>query len=116
MPTSGDKPIDGADDENSPDGSTDETDAGIDLTGDGTAVLTWVAPTTNEDNSKLTDLAGFRVYYRLPSGATKTTDLGNVLTHTVEGLPSGVVEFWVTALNQEGAESKPTEKKSKTFP
>lgn len=125
MPTSGDKPIDETDDDIPPDaGSPDneadaglgnEADAGTDIKGDGSAILTWVAPTLNEDKTQLTDLAGFRVYYRLPSGVTKTTDLGNVLTHTVTGLPSGIVEFWVTALNKQRVESKPSEKKSKAI-
>ena len=32
-------------------------------TGTGTATLSWTAPTQNTDDSALTDLAGFRVYY-----------------------------------------------------
>ena len=84
--------------------------------GVGTAELSWVAPTTNEDNSKLTDLAGYRVYYRLPGATAKSIDVGNVTTYTMKNLPSGTVEFWVTALNEAGNESKPTPTKSKTFP
>ena len=117
MPGSREKPIDDPDNDNPPDdGSMAEADAGVEPKGNGSAVLTWVAPTLNEDKTPLTDLAGFRVYFRLPSGLTKTTHLGNVLTHTVTALPSGTVEFWVTALNKDGVESKPSEKKSKTIP
>lgn len=29
----------------------------------GTALLGWTAPTTNEDGSELTDLAGYRIYW-----------------------------------------------------
>jgi hypothetical protein len=74
----------------------------------GSAALTWVAPTTNTDNSPLTNLAGFRVQYGTSqstldqsvsvSGATTTT-------RTITALPAGTWYFGVRAVTTQGVES-----------
>ncbi len=35
----------------------------------GQAILSWTAPTTNEDGTPLTDLAGYKLYYSKPLAA-----------------------------------------------
>jgi hypothetical protein len=76
--------------------------------GDGTALLSWTPPTENTDNSALTDLAGYKIYYGTFSG-----DYDNTITIDNEGLSSYLVEelaavdwcFVVTAFNLSGIES-----------
>jgi hypothetical protein len=46
--------------------------------------LAWQAPTTNEDGSPLSDLAGYLVYYGTQSGTySSTLDVGNMTSHTI---------------------------------
>ena len=76
----------------------------------GTATLEWTAPVTNSDGSALTDLAGFRVYYGTSSGSyPQSIDVGKVTTYPVPDLPRSVRYFFVvTAYNQVGVESDPS--------
>ncbi len=75
----------------------------------GTADLTWVAPSTNEDGSALT-LASFNIYkgssqsnlQKIDSVAATQTD------YTANGLPVGTHCFAVTAVSDTGAESVPS--------
>lgn len=70
------------------------------------ANLAWDAPTTNIDGSKVTDLAGFKVYHGLSSGNyDDVVDVGNVLTYLMEGLKDGTHYFTVTAYDTSGNES-----------
>lgn len=72
------------------------------------ALLTWTAPTKNEDGTNLTNLAGYRVYY-----GTDPANLSNTLNITTAGatsqviapLAAGVWHFAMTALNTDGKES-----------
>ncbi len=82
----------------------------------GTALLSWQPPTQNTDNSTLTDLAGYKVYYGTSSG-----DYSETITLTNTGLTSYVVEnlapttwyFAMTAFNSYGVESHYSIEKSK---
>lgn len=84
---------------------------------DNSARLTWVAPTTNVDNTPLTDLGGFNVKRGTVSGMyTVTTDVGNVVEYTVNDLASGTHYFVVTAYDLSGNESMASNEASKTIP
>ncbi len=66
----------------------------------GQATLSWVAPTTNEDGTPLTDLAGYKIYYGTATGNyPKNVDVGNVNTFSITGLPTGTYFFVATAYN-----------------
>ena len=82
----------------------------------GQAILSWTVPTTNEDGTPLTDLAGYKVYYGKVS-ATYTTikDIRNVLTYTITGLGEGTWFFVVTAYNTIGTESAYSNEVSKVI-
>lgn len=79
--------------------------------------LTWDAPTTNEDGTPLTDLAGYKIYWggvsrgintAPPTGypATNVRDVGNVVTYTMTGFTDGDWWFSVTAYDTSGNESR----------
>ena len=87
-------------------------------TGNGSASLSWVAPTTNIDGSAFTDLTGFKIYR-----GTSATDLqsvatvaANQLTYTVNNLAAGTHYFAVTAVNANNIESGYSNVGSKTIP
>ena len=71
----------------------------------GTAKLTWTAPTQNTDNSQLTDLSGFIIYY-----GTNKSNLSNSIqsssTQLELTLEPGTYHFAVTAINSSGIESE----------
>ncbi len=72
----------------------------------GNVTLAWDAPTTNEDGSDLTDLAGYRVYYGTSSGSyTNSVNIGNITGATINSLSSGTWYFAITAYNSSGIES-----------
>lgn len=92
----------------------------IDVTqvGTGSATLSWQAPTQNVDGSALTDLAGYRVYWRNSSGSiTQSTTLNNagLTSYVVEGLSPDTWTFSVTAFNATGIESERSNQASKTI-
>ncbi len=83
------------------------------------AIGTWTAPTTNADGSPLVDLAGYKLYYGSISGVYGTpTDVGNVLTYTVEmGNVEGQTYYYaLTAYDYAGNESVHSNEVSVTFP
>ena len=84
----------------------------------GTATLTWQQPTTYEDGTPLTDLAGYKIYYGTSSGVyTKTIDVGKVLTYQLPNLTDGVTYYFnVTAYNTGLIESGYATEASKTIP
>jgi hypothetical protein len=63
--------------------------------------LTWNPPTTNEDGSPLTDLAGHRLYYGtispLTAGNSTSVDVGAKTTHTIADLEPGTYYVSVSA-------------------
>ncbi|MEO8019326.1 MAG: hypothetical protein ABI769_16065 [Pseudomonadota bacterium] len=85
--------------------------------GTGTATVTWTAPTTNTDNSALTNLAGFRVYYSTSntsfSSSTTVNDMA-ARTTTISALTPGTWYFMARALNSSQEESADSNIRSKT--
>lgn len=74
----------------------------------GTAKLTCTPPTTNTDNTALTDLAGYRFFWGTsPTALTQTWQVANPAncTTTVTGLAPGTWYFGVKAYNTAGGES-----------
>ena len=71
------------------------------------ATLSWDPPTTNEDGTTLTDLAGYNIHYGLSSGNYNTTiNAGNVTTYEISNLPIGTYYFVVTAYDTSSNESE----------
>jgi carbon monoxide dehydrogenase subunit G len=81
----------------------------------GDATLSWNPPTTNENNTPLTDLAGFKVYYgAVPGNYSTSIDAGNVTTYQVNNLTDGLTYYFVTtAYDTSGNESSYSNEVSK---
>ena len=74
--------------------------------GSSSLMLSWTAPTTNEDGTPLTDLAGFRLYYGSRSGEyTEVITVGNFTTAEIGGFGPGTYYLAVTAYDIYGNES-----------
>jgi len=74
----------------------------------GTVTLSWTAPTQNSDGSALTDLAGYKIYYRKNSGSYDQAvrlDNPSITTFVVEQLSPATYYFAATAFNSTGVES-----------
>lgn len=75
-------------------------------------LLEWDAPTTNTDQSPLIDLAGYRVKRSIISGnyseAVVSPVAASSTSFLLENLPSGTFYFIVTAMDQSGNESDPS--------
>lgn len=87
--------------------------------GNGTAVLTWTAPTMNTDGTPLTDLSTFKIYYGTNASSLNLSSPDipvGTLTHTVPSLGSGTWYFAMTAKNAAGVESMRTNLASKVIP
>ncbi len=85
----------------------------------GTATLTWVAPTTRTDGSPLTNLAGYRLRYgNSPGNYPNTINITNpgLTTYVVSNLTSGTWHFVLAAYDSAGLESSNTNPVSKTIP
>lgn len=80
----------------------------------GSAILDWIPPTQNTDESPLTDLAGYRVYWGLAEGSadgnysTVTLNSAGLTSYVVENLVPGNYFFTVSALSARGVESDPS--------
>ena len=77
--------------------------------------LTWDAPLTNSDGTPLTDLAGYRIYIgNEPGNYHEIIELNNlgVTIYVFDQLPPGIYFVAVTAVNQSGNESLPSEEKN----
>jgi hypothetical protein len=88
-------------------GSSNETTA-VESTGKGTALVSWTPPTDNTDDSTLTDLAGFKIYYgTFPGEYDQTITINNsgLSSYLVENLASSDWFFVMTAFNSSGIES-----------
>ena len=69
-------------------------------------MLSWNAPTTNEDGSILTDLAGFKLYYGTRSGQySQVINVGDYTTAEIGDLGSGTYYLAITAYDTYGNES-----------
>ena len=76
--------------------------------GDGTALVSWTPPTENTDNTTLTDLAGFKIYYgTFPGEYDQTITINNpgVTSYLVEDLGAADWFFAMTAFNSSEIES-----------
>ena len=83
----------------------------------GTAVVTWEAPTTRMDGTPLTDIAGYKVYYRTTAGNAPPVEVGNTTSYTVTGLQAGETYiFSVTTVDSLGNESGNWNEVSATIP
>jgi hypothetical protein len=74
----------------------------------GTATLEWSRPSSNEDGSALTDLAGFKVYYgREAYTLEQVVDVrgATVSKAEIQGLGHGTWYFAIASYNTEGVES-----------
>jgi hypothetical protein len=85
----------------------------------GSATLSWNAPTTRTDGSPLTNLAGYRLRYGNSSGNyPNTITIGNpgLTSYVVNNLASGTWFFVLAAYDSGGLESSNTNPVSKTIP
>lgn len=88
-------------------------------TGNGTATVSWLAPTQNTDGSALTNLTGFRIFYGTnASNLTQTVQISDptASTYTVQNLPAGTWYFAMTAYSSTGTESSASSIGSKIVP
>ena len=84
----------------------------------GTALLSWLPPTENTDNSVLTDLAGYKIYYGTSPGIYSTPIIINnpgLSSILVEDLAISDWYFVMTAFNSSGIESGYSTEVSKTI-
>jgi len=87
-------------------------------TGNGTATLSWEAPTTNTNGQPLTDLAGYRIYYGTDANnLTASVQLRSIglQTYVIDDLGAGTWYFAVRAYTNTGTESTLSQVVSKTI-
>ena len=80
----------------------------VSQTATGAVTLNWVAPTENSDGSQLTDLSGYKIYYRKNSGSYDREiwiDNPSIDTLVVEQLSPATYYFAATSFNSSGVES-----------
>jgi hypothetical protein len=85
--------------------------------GDGTALVSWEPPTENTDDSVLTDLAGYKIYYgTFPGEYEKSITINNpaVTSYLIEDLGASDWFFVMTAFNSSQIESSYSEEMFKT--
>ena len=83
--------------------------ATVNQVGFSSATLSWTPPTQNEDDSPLTDLAGYKIYYGNESGNYQTSiqiDNPGITIYVVENLTPNTYYFVMTAINSSGVESR----------
>ncbi len=83
-----------------------------------TVNLQWQAPTENSDGTPLTDLKGYKIHYGTESQSYTgeiSVDNPTVTTFLVDSLGAGKYYFAVTAYNNAGAESSPSDEVTATF-
>ncbi len=104
---------------NGPSGSVNDTvNVVVVLNSSGTALMSWVPPTENEDNTTLTDLAGYRIYYGVSSGNYGdpiVIDNPGLSSYLIENLANATWYFSMTAVNSSGIESVNSLEVSKTI-
>ena len=88
--------------------SLDSFDLSVVDVGSRSVVVSWEAPTQNEDGTALTNLAGFRVYYGTEQGVYPNRieiDTTGLLSFAINNLTAGTYYFVTTAVNASGEES-----------
>ncbi len=91
----------------------------VESIGMGSATLSWTAPSENEDNSPLTDLAGYKIYWGTTPGIyphSVTINNPGIATYVIENLAPGTYEFVSTAFNSAGVEGAYSNTATKTIP
>jgi len=88
----------------------DEVRVSVAQSNNGTALLSWTAPTENTNGSELTDLSGYKIYYGTSSGnycnsITLLISDSVLLSYLVEDLANSGWYFVMTAFNSLGIES-----------
>lgn len=84
----------------------------------GAATLTWLPPTTQEDDATPAILSGYRIYYgNSPNELNRVILLPQpgITTYTIQDLPPDTYFFAVSALSQDGLESRRSNLMSKTI-
>ena len=84
----------------------------------GSATVSWTPPTQNSDGSALTNLAGYRIAYgRSSTVLDRSVSLNNpgLTSAVVDNLSTGTWYFAVSAVNNEGGSSSPSNVASKTI-
>jgi hypothetical protein len=84
----------------------------------GSATLSWIAPTQNTNGSALTNLTGYRIYYGTNSSSLSqsvTISTVGTTTYMIGGLGSGTWYFAIRAYNASGVESDLSNLASKTI-
>ena len=95
-----------------------KSSAKIGPVGDGTALVSWIPPTQNTDNSALNDLTGFKIYFgTFPDEYENTITINNagLSSYLVENLGASDWFFVVTAINSSGIESAYSKEVFKTI-
>jgi hypothetical protein len=83
-----------------------------------TATVSWDAPTTNNNGTPLTDLAGYRIYYgSSPENLSHTVKITTVglQTYVIDDLEAGTWYFAVRAVATNGTESTLSDIAAKTI-
>jgi hypothetical protein len=98
-----------------------DTGTGTDpVVGTGVATVNWMPPTEKTDDSALTNLAGYKIYYGTSLGAYSnviTINNAGTTSYVIENLPNGKTYYFVvTAFDSNGRESGFSEVGSKTIP
>ena len=79
-------------------------------------MLSWTAPTTNEDGTPLNDLAGYRLYYGTQPGQySNVITVGDYTTAEIGSLGTGTYYVTVTAYDIYGNESTYSNEINHTF-
>ncbi len=84
----------------------------------GSAILSWTAPTQNTDGSALSSLASYKILYGQSAAnldQSVTVNNPSVTQYQIDNLQSGTWYFSVVAINSTGTESSPTNVASVTI-
>jgi hypothetical protein len=98
--------------------SSDSVIISVSQVSNGTAFLSWTAPTENTDSTVLTDLSGYKIYYgKSPGNYTEVITINEPgrTSYQINNLSSGEWYFVVVALNSSDMESEPSEEVSKVI-